>query len=51
MFWNRVEIEHSQGEGPGDYIAATVAKHPPQPTVPEEPPKPAATSDSDSDSA
>ncbi|XP_054261451.1 protein stoned-B [Macrosteles quadrilineatus] len=47
----RVEIEFTQGEGPGDYIAATsVAKPAPIAEEPRPPPPPAAA-ESDSDSS
>lgn len=45
----RVGIEHTQGEGPGDYIAATIVKAPPA-TIMETPIPQAADSDSDSSS-
>ncbi|KAL1138448.1 hypothetical protein AAG570_008512, partial [Ranatra chinensis] len=45
----RVEIEHTQGDGPGDYIAATVAK--PEPIPEQPPPPPPAAPESDSDSS
>lgn len=47
----RVGIEHTQGEGPGAYTAATITQRPC--AVKEEPAEPApeaARSDSDSDS-
>ncbi|KAJ9586260.1 hypothetical protein L9F63_020094, partial [Diploptera punctata] len=50
----RVGIEHTQGEGPGAYISATITKpaaETPQPLEEKpEPPTPAADSDSDSSS-
>lgn len=47
----RVGIEHTQGEGPGAYISATLTK-PPETTqtLEEKPEPPAAESDSDSSS-
>ncbi|RZF37650.1 hypothetical protein LSTR_LSTR003061 [Laodelphax striatellus] len=48
-----VEIEHTQGESPADYIAATaVSKPPPAPIAEEKPPSAAASAaESDSDSS
>ncbi|XP_024870114.1 protein stoned-B-like [Temnothorax curvispinosus] len=45
----RVGIEHTQGEGPGAYVAATIAKKIPE-TTPEVQETPEAPADSDSDS-
>nr|XP_033334691.1 protein stoned-B-like [Megalopta genalis] len=48
----RVEIEHTQGEGPGAYVSATIAKKIPEttPEVPSEVPEVHPDSDFDSDS-
>lgn len=48
----RVEIEHTQGEGPGAYVSATIAKKIPEttPEAPAEVPEAAQDSDFDSDS-
>jgi hypothetical protein len=47
----RVGIEHTQGEGPGAYISATLSKTPETTqTLEEKPEPPAAESDSDSSS-
>ncbi|XP_076291891.1 uncharacterized protein LOC143214562 [Lasioglossum baleicum] len=48
----RVEIEHTQGEGPGAYVSATIAKKIPEttPEVPSEVPEAPQDSDFDSDS-
>jgi hypothetical protein len=50
-FMCRVGIEHTQGEGPGAYISATLTK-PPETTqtLEEKPEPPAADSDTDSSS-
>lgn len=46
----RVGIEHTQGEGPGAYVTATLSKKIPEatPEVHNEFPEPPAESDSDS---
>lgn len=47
----RVGIEHTQGEGPGAYMTATLSKQPETTQILEEKPEPpAANSDSDSSS-
>jgi hypothetical protein len=47
----RVGIEHTQGEGPGAYISATLSKQPDATqTLEEKPEPPAGESDSDSSS-
>lgn len=46
----RVGIEHTQGEGPGAYITATLSKPPETTQTLEEKPEPTAA-DSDSDSS
>lgn len=45
---NRVEIEHTQAEGPGDYVSVTKAA--PAPVPEEPPPAPAQPPQPDSDS-